>query len=115
MKVSQLQRDLFVMLAHLPDAELNTRYGRFCLDITFQLEGGVNICVEYDSWHWHKDKLKQDARRDRQLIRNGWRVLRVKSNSKLPTQGQLEKAITELANGKSYAEITLDDWGDTAV
>lgn len=108
--VSQVQRDLFAMLSHLPKAELNTPYGRLNLDITLELEG-VNICVEYDSWHWHKGKLEQDARRDRRLIRDGWRVLRVKSRTGLPSQAQLDAALAELVGGRKYTEIVLDGWG----
>ena len=109
-RVSQPQRDLHAMLEQFGTAVLNEPHGRLNIDVGLTV-GDVKIAVEYDCWYWHKDRLKKDARRDRRLIRDGWRVLRVKSSTSLPTKEQLETAVNELINGRFYTEIVLPDWG----
>ena len=46
-----------------------------------------------------------------EMIAAGWRVLRVRSNTQLPTREQLDAAIDRLLAGENHVEIVLDDWG----
>ena len=98
--VSKRQRELCEMLG----GELNYRVGRYCIDVAVKING-AQFCVEYDCWYWHQRTLSRDANRDKYLIAKGWRVLRVKSNNKLPSQEQLCAAIDRLLQGESYTEI----------
>ena len=72
----------------------------------------INDCkidVEYDGWYWHKNKQEADRRRNYYLFKNGYKVLRIKSNYQLPTEEQLQNAIDYLVkDNHSYAEILLD-------
>lgn len=105
---SSQQRKLCKMLK----GKLNQQVKRWVIDIALNIDG-VKIAVEYDGWYWHGAEKEQehDARRDKKIIAAGWRVLRVKSRTKLPTRKQLDTAINSLLNGDTYAEIILDDWG----
>ena len=73
--------------------------------------GGTAIAVEYDAWYWHAGREENDVQRDEEMIASGWRVLRVKSGTQLPTEEQLETAIARLLAGEEQVEIVLDDWG----
>jgi hypothetical protein len=105
-QVSKIQRNLCEMLG----GELNRPFGPFRIDIALEVDG-VAIAVEYDSWFWHGGQEEHDAWRDREMIEAGWRVLRVRSNTQLPTGEQLDEAINCLLAGETQVEVVLDDWG----
>lgn len=89
---------------------INFKVGRFCLDIAIQNE---KIGIEYDSYYWHRRKKNTEDRerkKDEFIRKNGWKILRVRSDSKLPTKQQIDTAITALKNGSQYIELVLDDW-----
>lgn len=104
--VSQVQQALHEMLG----GELNYPWGRYRIDVALKKDY-IYIAVEYDSWFWHSHKQDYDLQRDKELIDANWRVLRIKSRQLLPSQEQLEAAITRLCNGESKVEIILADWG----
>ena len=105
-RVSAQQRELAQMLSGVINAPL----GRFCIDVAIERDG-VPIAIEYDAWYWHGERDEQDEKRDRRLMRNGWRVLHIRSNAMLPTEEQLEDAIARLVAGEQWLEIVLEDWG----
>jgi len=104
--VSKVQRKLCKMLG----GELNLPVGKYNVDIAL-LVNGVQIAVEYDSWFWHAHKINEDDKRDAKLSDAGWRVLRIKTNKKLPNKNQLRTAISQILKGANKTEIILDDWG----
>ena len=72
----------------------------------------VQIDVEYDGWHWHQHRQKFDAHRNKLVIKNGYKVLRIKSSDKQPTDEQIVEAVNKLVTtDDTYAEIILSDWG----
>lgn len=88
---------------------LNKIFNRYSLDIEL-CTNDFKIDIEYDGWYWHRDAEK-DQRRNKFLIENGYKVLRIKSGVKLPTEDQLLQGISFLQNSnKDYFEIILDDW-----
>ena len=105
-RVSQVQRELCEMLG----GELNEPFGRYNVDVALHIEGSA-IAVEYDSWYWHAGREENDAQRDKEMIEAGWHMLRVKSNTLLPTREQLDNAIARLLAGEDQIEVVLDDWG----
>ncbi len=107
-RVSKLQRQLCEML----DGELNYPCGSYRIDVALSKE---KIAIEYDSWYWHGDRLEGDAERDKELLSAGWKILHIKSNSKLPTQYQLGAALALLRNGEVLTEIVLRDWGKGSI
>lgn len=76
-----------------------------------QILNGQRVAVEYDSWYWHAGREENDAQRDKEMLAAGWRVLRVKSGTLLPTRAQLDAAIGRLLAGEEQTEIVLEDWG----
>lgn len=105
-RVSSQQRAIGAMVS----GQLNYKCGRLSIDVAL-FYGGVKIAIEYDSWYWHKDKLNKDSTRDERLLEDGWRILRIKSENKIPTDVDVKLAIWKLLAGNTYAEIVLDDWG----
>lgn len=103
--VSKNQRELAKMVG----GELNV--GRHHIDVVKHIDG-LQIAIEYDSWFIHGADLENDDRKDRLLLEAGWRVLRVRSNRLLPTQAQLDEALTRLIQGELWLDIVLEDWGD---
>jgi len=90
---------------------LNLPFGRYRIDIALEI-GIERIAIEYDSYYWHKKKQAKDARRDRELMIAGWRVLRIKSDKLVPSLKEIGTAIALLLNGQTYTEIVLEDWGE---
>lgn len=103
---SKPQRAIFDMIGGI----LNHKVGRYTLDVALQLPT-ANIAIEYDAWYWHGNKLERDARKTKNLISLGWRVLRIKTNDMLPTLEKIQDCIYLLLDGSSYQEIVLPDWG----
>lgn len=103
---SPLQRTLCDMV----NGELNYPCGNLRIDVALP---DSNVAIEYDAWYWHGHRMEEDAARDREIISAGWKILHIKSNSSLPSMGQLHAAISNLKSStEPIAEIILDDWGD---
>lgn len=105
-RVSQPQIELCKLL----NGELNRKHNKYTIDVAI-IEGGHKIAIEYDCWYWHARFLDRDEMRDRELIGDGWKVLRIRTNQGLPPVDQILMKITELKCGMSYAEIIMPDWG----
>lgn len=66
------------------------------------------IDVEYDGWYWHKNTQERDKKRNYKVLNLGYKILRIKSKTSLPTEEQVIQAVDDLVNGKHLVEITLD-------
>lgn len=108
-RVSQPQLDLASIL-NISEDYINYPFNGFYLDMVILSD---KLCIEYDGWPWHDPE--KDKERDQELIASGWKVLRVKSSSLLPTKKQLNAALNMLRNGSVYEEIVLSDWKETAL
>lgn len=82
-------------------------YDRLSLDCLLVINN-QKIDVEYDGWYWHKNKVKEDNRRNRFLISRGFKVFRVKANYKLPSEEEIKECIDYLLDGNDYKELILD-------
>lgn len=90
------------------NCEINYPVSNLSLDCMVIIDGCA-IDVEYDGWHWHKDKQNKDRRRDEVLKEMGYKIIRIKANRDVPTVEQLDNAIDYLVKGNhSYTEIILD-------
>lgn len=70
---------------------------------------GDKIDVEYDGWFWHKDVQERDKKRNYKVLDLGYKILRVKSKTSLPTHEQIKSAIQFLTEEHHhYTEIVLD-------
>ena len=68
-----------------------------------------SIDIEYDSAYWHNKN--SDDKRDQCMILKDWKILRIKSGSKIPDISKLINSINILINSSNlYTEIMLDDW-----
>lgn len=105
-RTSKPQRAIFDMLGGIT----NHRIGRYSVDVVLQLPL-ANIAVEYDSWWWHGKKQDADKRKVEMLITRGWKVLKIKSGTMIPTFDQIQGCIFDLLAGADYAEIVMPDWG----
>lgn len=102
--VSKQQRAIAEMLG----GWLNYKVGTFYIDVALFQEG-KKIAIEYDSYYWHKNKKDQDNRKTLTLKELGWKLLRIKSDWKIPDKSQLILALQALEDN-DYCEMTLDDW-----
>lgn len=106
--VSKPQRAIYTLIG----GELNYRVKRYYIDIALEPTTLFRIAVEYDCWHWHKDRVEHDTKRDQYLLSQGWRILRIKSRDLIPTIHELHAAIERLRAGETCLEIILPDWGE---
>ena len=82
--------------------------GRINMDCLLTI-GEHKIDVEYDGWYWHKDKAEHDKRRNYWLTKQGYKVLRIRSNNELPTRQQIIDAVDYLVkDNHSLTYIDLD-------
>lgn len=110
-KTSKLELTLHQMLVDIygeSNCIKNYPVDRIALDTLLMLNGN-KIDVELDGWYWHRNKQEYDKRRNYFVIKQGYRVLRIKTNTQLPTREQLIEAIDYLVkDNHRYAEIVLD-------
>ena len=86
--------------------ELNYPVGTCFLDCAIE-STGVMIDVEYDGNYWHQDK-QRDRRRDEFVKSQGYKILRIKRDRKMPTLEEMMDKISELTNtDKKYCEIVV--------
>ena len=89
--------------------EKNAHFSSLFLDCLIEING-IKIDIEYDGQYWHQDTQK-DIRRDKFIQSNGYKVIRIKSNHKVPTIEELYEKINLLINSdRYYEEIILDDY-----
>lgn len=69
------------------------------------------IAIEYDSWFWHSHRLDKDLKTTEALLKEGWRVLRIKSNAMIPQKGHMLCLMSSF-DETGYSEIILPDWGE---
>lgn len=104
---SQQQLEIFKILSEkYQNAILNYPCGKCNLDIALNING-VNIDVEYDGRYWHQDK-QRDRKRDEFVKSQGYKVLRIKGNRKIPSKEKLYSLIEEVLNSdKSFYEYNM--------
>jgi len=100
----------------LLNKEYNVQYNyslsRINMDMALFIDN-IKIDIEYDSWKWHSGRLAYDRRRDEFTKSQGWKILRIRSNKKIPDITQIEDAICKLiTTDRTFCEIILDDWGN---
>jgi len=69
------------------------------------------IAIEYDCLYWHNTKESKDRDTDKTnlLVENGWKVLRIISDYKLPNQTELDNHLNELkTTNKKVIIVRLD-------
>ena len=106
-QISEIIKDEF------GNCELNHPFCGYLLDC-YTVIDDCKIDVEYDGWHWHKNRQKEDEIRDTKCISENIKVLRIKGGAMMPTVQDLVDSIKELINNHDlyYKEIVLSDWGD---
>lgn len=104
--VSKPQRRLSTLLY----GSLNYPESRYRIDVAI-IRSSQKIAVEYDCYYWHKEKKEHDTKRDKYLIKKGWKVLHIKSSKLVPTRKQLTNAIGYLLKtDNSVHNVYLEDW-----
>ena len=89
------------------NAELNYPCTKFFLDSMVVVDD-CKIDVEYDCWYWHKDE-KKDCRRNEIVRRNGYKIFRIKSYTKIPSDEQIKDAIDYLVkDNHDFVEIIVE-------
>lgn len=96
-----------LMLNELLKGEVNHRVGKYAVDIAL-IGDNIQIAIEYDCAYFHVPE--RDVVRDAYLTECGWRILRIKSGTQIPSHEQLSTALELLHAGSTYTEIVLADW-----
>lgn len=105
---SKPQKELAnILLEMYGNCELERPCGRCSLDCVVIIDDTF-IDVEYDGWYWHQD-IQRDRRRDNFVQKQGYKILRIKSNKKddLPSKEQIDEQIQKLLHGYNHAEIQM--------
>lgn len=105
---SKPQKELaYVLFEMYGNCELERPCDKCSLDCVVEIDGTF-IDVEYDGWYWHQD-VQRDRRRDNFVQKQGYKILRIKSNKKdtLPSKEQIDEQIQKLLHGYNHAEIQM--------
>lgn len=82
--------------------------GRLTLDCLLCIDD-IMIDIEYDGEYWHRTRQQYDRRRDEYLKSLGYKILRIISNDKLPTLGQIIEAVEYLHDdSNSFTRIIVN-------
>lgn len=80
------------------------------IDIAFSYRG-KKIAIEYDEWFWHKNKKNIDIKKTKQLIKEGWVVLRILAHNDLPKKNVVYKILDYIIdNNKKYRLLKSKNW-----
>lgn len=83
-------------------------YDKIIMDCMLEIDN-LKLDIEYDGIYWHSKKLHKDMKRDYWVKSQGFKIIRVKSGSKVPTREQLQDAIDYLREtNHSQVEILLN-------
>ena len=92
--------------------KLNYPCGWYSLDVAILFDD-IAVNVEYDGAFWHTNQDK-DRKRDEFVKDYGYRILRIKSGTKIPNFADLVDKIESLRYGEhAYDEMVLPDWETT--
>lgn len=83
----------------------------YCLDIVLNYKG-YKIDIEYDGWYWHKNKIKEDTIRNKFVTKQGYKILRIRSNEELPNEQQIIDAVNYLIEENhhlTYIDLDIQD------
>lgn len=77
--------------------------GKLSLDCLLIING-IKIDVEYDGWYWHKDRANKDIARNAVLMKEGYKIIRIKADRKdtIPTNEQISNAVDYLVNSDHH-------------
>lgn len=108
---SEQQKDIYNLVStKYNDTEINYPELRYSIDVAL-FEGCNKIAIEYDGWYWHRNKQDKDNEKNNKLIKNGWKVFRIKSAGIMPSDDEIFDSIDILLNtDKQYIEIITKDW-----
>lgn len=117
-RTSKQQEKLYNILSnYYGHCELNFPFAQYSLDCVIEING-IRVDVEYDGWYWHNlnNQPEKDKIRDNELLKNGYKILRIKAGRNMPDTEILLKTLENLINSKSsYIEIVLPEWVENVV
>ena len=97
-----------IAVAKLLGAEVNYKIGTRTVDCAMV---DLKIAVEYDSYYYHGNRGQQDKLRNKEILDEGWSLLRIKANERVPEPRRLDYAIQKIKEGRRHYRMTLKDWG----
>lgn len=96
-------------IAHMINGTINYIIGRYRVDVAL-----VNhkIVIEYDSWFWHGHPHYDEESRLNSIVNDGWKLIIIKSNFKIPKLIELTSCIFSLQTSNlNRLTLHLPDWG----
>lgn len=111
MKSSRICNEMVdIIKKNFNNVETEVPLNRYSLDCVVNIND-CKIDIEYDGWFFHKDKEEIDEKRNQNVIKSGFKVLRIKSGTLIPDEKQLINSIINLSmSDLVYQEIILKDW-----
>ena len=106
-KSKQEQKCFEIIHKLYPNAISSKRCGKYTLDCILNCKND-NIDIEYDGWYWHKNMQEHDDIRNKFLISKGYKIIRILSEGRMPTEQQIQNAINDIiTNKKEIAYIDI--------
>lgn len=112
---SKQQKNIFDILNKKYNCVLNYPVSVFNLDCAVFVNDEIKIDIEYDGWYWHNKVSNQekDNIRDNKILEKGFKILRIKGGTTIPSEKELVEKINILVFTEvKYEEIILQEWLD---
>jgi very-short-patch-repair endonuclease len=88
------------------DVQPSQRCSKYTLDCVINYQNH-KIDVEYDGWYWHKNMIEYDNIRNNVVQQNGYDIIRIQSDGKMPTKQQIQQAVQRIINGEKLVYIDI--------
>lgn len=99
-KTSKQQFEIYKMLKEHYKCFLNYPEGIYFLDCMIEING-IKIDVEYDGEYWHNLRAKEDEKRDKYMLNNNYKILRILGSHSIPSIDALLENIEVLISTKT--------------
>ena len=84
----------------------SSRCSKYTLDCVLNYENH-KIDIEYDGWYWHKNMIEYDNERNIIVQQNGYDIIRILSDGKMPTEKQIKDSVNKIINGEKLVYIDI--------
>ena len=81
------------------------------LEYKKRIEQSTQTWAQYIQSLDYEKKLFTNDNIFKDLIKLGYKIIRIRSNRLIPTQKQIKRAVNTIISGKNKISITLKDWG----
>lgn len=101
-RISKQEQKCYEKLCNIfgkENLEHSVRCSKYTLDFVLNIND-CKINIEYDGWYWHKDIQEHDKERNEYVMSQGYKIIRILTNGRMPEKEDLIQAVDKLKDNK---------------